>query len=287
MGSDGGKGKGGDAGRAGRDRVRAAQAQQKAAGRRRRQFAIGAVVVVVLGIAAVVGVLVSNNTSSSNKATRNAFGAGLPFAAPRGVSASPATQTDPGGIVYGGNPNAPVTLQIWEDVRCPYCKQAEDMFSGIYQQYANEGKIKVETHLVDLIDRADGGSGSLFGGTALACAQDVGSPQYIAYHNLLYKNQPDESDDAYGSVDHLLSLASQVDGLRSPAFDACVQQGKYAQWVKANYDALGVKLGGPVGTPDIYIDGTPFQLQQTSVASAEQQQAAFKAALDAEIAKKG
>ena len=57
--------------------------------------------------------------------------------------------------------------------------------------------------------------------------------------------------------------------------------------MKANYDALGVKLGGQVGTPDIYIDGTPFPLQQTSVASPEQQQAAFKAALDAAIAKKG
>jgi protein-disulfide isomerase len=241
----------------------------------------------VLVIAAVVGVLVSNNTSTSKAATRNAYGAGLPFSAPRNVSADPATQADPGGIIYGSNPNAPVTLQIWEDVRCPYCKLAEDMFSGIYQQYANDGKIKVETHLVDLIDRADGGSGSLFGGTALACAQDVGSPQYIAYHNLLYKNQPEETNDAYGSVDHLLNLASQVDGLRSPTFDTCVNQGKYAAWVKANYDALGVKLGGSVGTPDIYIDGTPFPLQQTSVASVEQQQAAFKAALDAEIAKKG
>lgn len=287
MGTDGGKDKGG-AKRSGRDRVRAAQAHKKASDRRRRQIVVGGIVVVVLVIAAVVGLLISNNTSTSKAATRSAYGAGLPFSAPRGVSANPATQTDPGGIVYGSNPDAPVTLQIWEDVRCPYCKLAEDMFAGIYQQYADEGKIKVETHLVDLIDRAGGGgSGSLFGGTALACAQDVGSAQYIAYHNLLYKNQPDETDDAYGSLDHLLNLASQVDGLRTPAFDACVNQGKYAAWVKANYDALGVKLGGPVGTPDIYIDGTPFQLQQTSVASVEQQQAAFKAALDAEIAKKG
>lgn len=286
MGTDGGTGKGG-AKRSGRDRVRAAQAQRKQADRRRRQVAVGGIVVLVLGVAAVVGVLVSNHTSSTNKAARNAYGAGQPFAAPHGVSASPATQSDPGGIIYGSNPDAPVTLQIWEDVRCPYCKLAEDMFSGIYEQYAAEGKIKVETHLVDLIDRADGGSGSLFGGTALGCAQDVGSAQYIAYHNLLYKNQPSETSDDYGSVDHLLNLAGQVDGLRTPAFEACVQQGRYAAWVKANYDALGVKLGGSVGTPDIYIDGVSFPLQQTSVASTEQQQAAFKAALDAAIAKKG
>jgi protein-disulfide isomerase len=284
MGTGGGDGKD-DARRSGRERVRAAQEQQKAADRRRRQLVIGGVVVAVLALAALIGVLVSSSTVSSNKTSRDAFGAGLPFSAPSGVSVTPASPTDPGGIVYGANPAAPVTLQIWEDVRCPYCKLAESTLGQIYQEYANAGKIRAEFHLVDLIDRNGGGSGSLFGGNALACAQDAGSSQFLDYHNLLYLNQPSESNDAYGNLDNLLNIASQVPGLRSSTFDACVRDGKYAAWVKANYDALGVKLGGSVGTPALFIDGTMYQ--QPLSETVEQQQAAFRAALDAEIAKKG
>jgi protein-disulfide isomerase len=281
-------GDGGDKGgrRAGREQVRQAQLKQAAADRRRKQLTITAAVVGVIAIAVGIGLLVQNNKASSNNATRSAFGAGVPFSAPAGVSVSPASVQNPGGIVYGKT-DAKVTLQVWEDVRCPFCKQAEDMWGDIYRQYTDQGKIKVEYHLVDLIDRNGAGQGSLVGGNALACAQDVGSAQFESFHNLLYKDQPSETTDPYGSTDNLLNLAGQVAGLRGTAFDACVKGGKYAPWVKANYDALSTLLGGSVGTPDFYIDGTSFPLKDSTVVPATQQQADFKAALDVAIAKKG
>lgn len=281
MTSDGGGGR-----PSGRERAAEARRRQAAAERRKKQMIIAGVAVGVIVLAVAIGIAVQHNKSSSAKATRDAYGAGQPFSAPSGVSANPATSADPGGIVYG-KPEAKVTVEIDEDVRCPFCKIAETLFGAINKEYADAGKIKVQFRLVDLIDRVSGGQGSLVGGATLACSADAGQAQFIAYHDLIYKNQPEETTDSYGSVDTMLGMASQVPGLRSTTFDACARDGKYAQWVKDNYDWLSKKLGGQVGTPDIYIDGTQFTLKSTQAASAEQQQADYRAALDAAVAKQG
>lgn len=266
---------------AARERVRAQQLKDAAARRRKKQLAIAGIVAGVIVVAVGIGLLVSHNNSTNAKD----FGSGQPFAAPAGVSANPATTADPGGILYGSDLQAKTTLQIWEDVRCPVCKSAEDILGDTYKAYATTGKIKVEYHLVDLIDQASFGQGSVVGGSALGCAQDVGSADFMSYHNLFYKEQPDETKDDFGSVPNVLNLAGQVQGLRSATFDACVTAGKYAPWVRANFSALSAKLGGRAATPDFYINGTAFQFLNPSAVPAAQQQANLKAALDAAIAK--
>lgn len=271
--------------RTGRERAAEVRRQQAAAERRRKQLAIGGVVVAVIALAVLIGVLVQHNSSKNSKNARDAFGAGLPFAAPSGVDPSPASAADPGAIVYG-KADAKVTVEVDEDVRCPFCKEAESFFGATNKEYADAGKIQVHYRLVDLIDRNGGGQGSLVGGATLACAADVGQAQFIAFHDLIYKNQPAETTDTFGSVDYMLSLAGQVPNLRSATFDECARSGKYAQWIKDNYTWLGKKLGGSVGTPDIYIDGTPFALKDPNAVPGAQQTADYRAALDAAIAKK-
>ena len=272
--------------RTGRERAAEVRRQQAAAERRRKQLVVGGVVLAVVALAVLIGVLVQNNRSNSNKNARNAFGAGQPFAAPAGVVPSPGTTADPGAVVYGKSA-AKVTVEVDEDVRCPFCKEAESFFGATNKEYADAGKIQVHYRLVDLIDRNGGGQGSLIGGATLACAADVGQAQFIAFHDLIYKNQPSETNDAYGSVDTMLNLAAQVPNLRSATFDECARSGKYAQWIKDNYSWLGKKLGGSVGTPDIYIDGSPVVLKDPSAVPGTQQTADYRAALDAAVAKQG
>jgi protein-disulfide isomerase len=272
--------------RTGRERAAEARRQHARAERRRKQLAIGGVVVAVVALAVLIGVLVQHNKSTSNKNARNAFGAGQPFAAPAGVTPSPGTPADPGAIVYG-KAGAKVTVEVDEDVRCPFCKEAESFFGATNKEYADAGKIQVHYRLVDLIDRNGGGQGSLVGGATLACAADVGQAQFIAFHDLIYKNQPAESTDTFGSVEYMLNLAGQVPDLRSATFDQCARSGKYAQWIKDNYTWLSKKLGGSVGTPDIYINGTSFPLKDPAAVPGTQQTADYRAALDAAIAKQG
>jgi protein-disulfide isomerase len=256
-----------------RDRAAAAYAAEQAKARRRKQLWIGAIVVVVIGAAVGIGIGVQSHTNAVNSAPAN------------GPLVFPTGSVDNGlAIPYGTNQNAKVTLTIYEDFRCPFCKEAESNFNSIYTSYAQSGKIKVQYHIVNLIDQNDGGTGSIQAGNAAACAQGVGNAKFKAYHDILYANQPDETNDAFSSNPLLISLAKQVPGLDSPAFEACVNSGRYQPWVKKNFAALSSVEGGSVSTPDYLINGTPFPLTSQSTAV---QQASFTAALNKAIASAG
>lgn len=259
-------------GNSARLKAAAARRAEAVAQRRRRQFVIGGVVTAVIAVAVVVGVLVQSNRASSDAA----LGAG-PFVAPSGAVGEGNL-----AIPYGTSQAAKVTLTIYEDFRCPYCRMAESTFESTYKSYAQTGKIAVQYHLVDLLDRNLGGTGSLRAGNAGACAQDAG--KFEAFHDVLYADQPEETNDAYGSNAALFSLADQVPGLDTPAFRACVNSGTHGSWVKRDYDSLNTLLNGSVATPYYAINGTQYKITGQAAAG---QQAAFKAALDAAVSATG
>jgi protein-disulfide isomerase len=256
-----------------RERAAAAYAAEQAAARRKRQFLIGGIVAVVILAAVGIGVAVQHSSSQSSSAAANG-----PLVFPAG--------TVSGGLAvpYGANQNAKVTLTIYEDFRCPFCKEAESMFGPIYTADAKAGKIKVLYHLVNLIDRNDGGTGSIVSGNSAGCAQDVGNEKFKAYHDVLFANQPQESDDAYSSNDTLIGLAKQVPGLDGAGFQACLNSGKYQPWVVKNYNALSSAEGGNVSTPDYLINGQRFELTSQPAAT---QEADFSKALDRAVATAG
>lgn len=258
--------------RSARDRVAAARVAEQAAARRKRQWLIIGGVVLVVAAAVGIGFSVQHNTASNN--------AGLGT----GPVIAPAGAVGPGALAipYGSDAASKVVLTIYEDFRCPFCKAAEATFEPTYQAYAADGRIRVEYHLVNLIDRNLGGTGSIRSGSAAACAQDAG--RFKPYHDLLYANQPAESDDAYGSTSTLIDLAKQVPGLDGPGFEGCVDDTRHGSWVVANYNALSALLGGAVGTPYYAINGRQFQITAQPTPA---QQASFKAALDAAVAAAG
>lgn len=256
-----------------RDRAAAVYAADQAKARRRRQLLIGAIVVVVIAAAVGIGVAVQHGNSQNSSAAANG-----PLVFPTGTVSSGLA------VPFGSDQNAKVTLTIYEDFRCPFCKEAESMFGPIYTADAKAGKITVNYHLVNLIDRNDGGTGSIQSGSAAGCAQDVGNEKFKGYHDVLFANQPDESDDAYASADTLISLSKKVSGLDTPAFEACVNAGKYQPWVVKNYDALSSAEGGNVSTPDYLINGQQFLLTSQPAATQEKN---FTAALDKAVAAAG
>jgi protein-disulfide isomerase len=256
-----------------RERAAAAYAEEQAKARRKRQYLIGGLVIIVIAAAVGIGIGVQNHVNQTNSSAANG-----PLVLPSGT-------VDNGlAIPFGSDQNAKVTLTIYEDFRCPFCKQAESMFNSIYTADADAGKIVVKYHIVNLIDQNDGGTGSIQAGNAAACAQNAGNAKFKAYHDILYANQPDESDDAFSSNSLLISYARQVSGLDGSTFESCVNSGRYQPWVVKNYDALKTAESGNVSTPDYLINGTRFNLTSQS---ASVQQAAFTAALNKAISAAG
>jgi protein-disulfide isomerase len=211
----------------------------------------------------------------------------LPTTAPLAPTASVSDTT--GGVssadgmaIPVGQSGAPVVLTVYEDFRCSDCGQFEKDYQSAYKALVKSNKIEVMFHPVDLIDNSEGGSGSLQAGNAAACAQNAG--KFEAYHDILYTNQPAESDDAFASAATLISYAKQVSGLDTPTFEACVKSGKYDSWIKQNYRDLEQIDGNSTGTPTLLANGTKLTLSTPAAFTTQLEQIGAKAVASASAA---
>ncbi|MFF7264460.1 DsbA family protein [Streptomyces sp. NPDC008159] len=226
--------------RTARERLAEEREKQKAAEKRRRALIVGASVVCVLGLAAVIGVVAA-------KAGKDDGGdASGPVVAPSGANGENSL------ALPVGDAGAQSTLTVWEDFRCPACKSFEDAYRSTIHELTEAGQLKVEYRLVTLIDGNMGGSGSRKAANAAACAQNVG--KFPAYHDVLYENQPPETDDAFSRNSTLIDLAKKVDGLDTAAFRTCVEKGTHDAWVAKSNEAF--QKGGYGGTPSVFLNGT-------------------------------
>ncbi|GGT23496.1 DsbA family protein [Streptomyces purpureus] len=230
-----------DAKRSARERLHEERERQKAREKRRRLLIVSSAVVGVLALATVVGVIAAN-TGGKGADGDSATG---PVVAPTGANG------DDQLAIPTGSPDAPSTLTIWEDFRCPACASFENGFRDTIHELEAAKKLKVEYRLATLIDRNMGGSGSLRAANAAACAQDAG--KFTPYHDELYINQPPEPDDAFAKNDRLIELAGKVEGLDTPAFRSCVQEGKHDSWVVKSNEAF--QKSDFQGTPTVLLNG--------------------------------
>ncbi|MER5872492.1 thioredoxin domain-containing protein [Streptomyces sp. NPDC002044] len=233
--------------RSARERLQEERQREKARDKRRRTLVVSAAVVGVLGLAAVVGLIAANTGKSGGDKAG-------PVVAPSGATGKDAL------AIQTGKGEAKSTLTVWEDFRCPACKGFEDQYRDVVHDLEAKGLLKVDYHIVTLIDGNMGGSGSLKSANAAACAQDAG--KFSAYHDVLFQNQPEEVDDAFGKNARLLELAGKVEGLDTPAFRACVEEGTHNSWVGKSQEAF--RAGKFRGTPTVLLDGKDIFADQAN-----------------------
>ncbi|MGW2487807.1 DsbA family protein [Streptomyces sp. NPDC001606] len=236
-----------DGKRTARERLAVEREKQRTAEKRRRALIVGASVVCVLGLAAVIGVIAANSGKEKSSKSEG------PAVAPSGAQGKDSL------AIPVGKDSAKSTLTVWEDFRCPACQAFETVYRPTLHELVDAGKLRIEYHLVRLIDGNLGGTGSLRAANAAACAQDAG--KFRDYHDVLYANQPKETDDAYGSDARLIDLAGKVKGLDTPAFRTCVKDGTHNSWVNKSHKAFAA--GGFTGTPTVLFGGKNLAQDQT------------------------
>jgi protein-disulfide isomerase len=233
--------------RTARARLQEERRRQESKAKRLRLLTVLGVVVAVLAIAAVVGVLVSNRGGGDNSASDK------PVATPKGTIGEGRL------VIPVGRADAKAALTVYEDFRCPACGQFEKAFHGTIARLEDQGRLRTEYHLVAFIDNNLGGSGSKNAANAAACAQDAGA--FREYHDVLYANQPPETQDAFGNKDTLIRLAQRVPALKgNKAFEACVDNGTYDGWVKKSQNAFN--KSGYTSTPTILLNGENLNADQ-------------------------
>jgi protein-disulfide isomerase len=212
-----------DGPRSARERLQDQRRQEKASAKRLRWLKIGGVLIFLAGVGALIGVNLGVGKGTQRTARPVSTGVG----------------------------DAPVTLTVWEDFRCPACGQFEKTFRDTINSLRKEGKLDVDYQLVTPIDDTRGGTGSQEAADAALCAHKVN--HFVAYHDVLYKNQPPEDQDKFADRDYLIKLAGKVPALSSVEFEKCVRSDEEAGRVKKMVQ--GFHTVGYDSTPTVLLDG--------------------------------
>jgi protein-disulfide isomerase len=148
-----------------------------------------------------------------------------------------------------GDPNAPVTIQAWEDFMCPACRQwTSTVEPQLIEEYIQTGQVRLEFHQFPLSIHAPGAE---MGAQASLCANDQG--KFWPYHNRLFPAQ--DQGQAGFTIDALVRYADEL-GLDSRAFMDCMSSQQHRDEVVASGNAaIGMGLNA---TPSIIVDGTPM-----------------------------
>ncbi|MFD5468557.1 thioredoxin domain-containing protein, partial [Kitasatospora sp. NPDC127059] len=161
-----------------RERIQEAQRREQQAAKRRQLIVVSVSAVVVLALAGGAALAINGGKKNDDKAAAAASAAPLVV---------PANATGPNGTVITlGKADAPHTMEVYEDFRCPVCKHFEAANGQTVKQLTEDGRIKVEFHLAAFLDKNLGGKGSRTALAAAGAALNEGVDKFKAFHDVLY-----------------------------------------------------------------------------------------------------
>jgi protein-disulfide isomerase len=163
----------------------------------------------------------------------------------------PAGVTEPAGGVVIGDESAAVTVDLWIDFQCPFCRSFEQDVGPTLQQLAADGDAVLVYHPLSFLGEESERAANAFG-----CAAD--QARAGEYLTVLFENQPQEGTGGFTTED-LITLGGEA-GITGSEFEGCVEDGTYAGWV-ANVAASQSEAG--IGaTPTVFVDGEMLQADQ-------------------------
>jgi len=151
-----------------------------------------------------------------------------------------------------GDPNAPATIDVFEDFQCPACQYfSESVEPTIIQYLVDTGKARLVFHHYPFIDGDSTNSGgeSDQAANASMCANEQG--KFWDMKEIIYANWNGENRGNLN--DRTLKAMAESIGLDTAAFNSCFDDNKYAAEIQADFD-LGLEMGVS-GTPSVFVNG--------------------------------
>ena len=159
-----------------------------------------------------------------------------------------------------GDASAPVTIVVFEDFQCPFCKQVHETLERVVARYKDKVRLVHRDFPLDALHPA-----AWRAHEAARCAEQQG--KFWEYRNLLYANAPAASPEQLGRY------ASDA-GVDPAAFGRCVEGDRFKAEIEAD-----VKEGERLG-----INGTPAFFINGRLLSGSQPESEFSRIIDEELA---
>ncbi len=216
----------------------------------------------------VAGAIVFTNFSDSKQAAPLVDGGEI--AAPTPSVSVNVKDVNIAGAPFIGDSDAPVTLVVWEDFQCPFCKQFElKTLPLIVEKYVATGKVKIVFK-----DFAFLGPDSETGALVSRAVWELYPHAYALWRAAFYAAQ-DEEGGGFGDEASVLALTKSIPGIDAENVAALMTK-KKAEYLKSiNDDRDEGALFG--------IQGTPGFVTGTQSLSGSLPYANFAQALDAQL----
>jgi protein-disulfide isomerase len=162
------------------------------------------------------------------------------------------------GIPFVGNANAPVTMAVYFDYQCPFCKQFDQTVTAeLYKNYVQSGKLKILFKDFDFI-----GPDSLVASEYGRAVWELYPNQYYAWYTAMFGAQ-DEENKGFGDEASVKKLTGTIQGIDANKVAALVTQKKsqYDTAIQASFtegQGFGIQ-----GTPSVIVGKTLLQGAQT------------------------
>jgi len=168
------------------------------------------------------------------------------------------------GSPYIGSPTAPVTMAVWYDYQCPFCKSFEtETLSQVKRDYVDTGKVRIV--LKDFQFQGPDSTNTALFGRAMWEA-------YPEHFNAWHTAVAGITDETLPNVK---ALAAAIEGVDADRVERLMNDKKaeYQAAIDADYEE-GVRLG---------IQGTPGSILGTTFINGAQPYDVVKAAIEAEL----
>jgi protein-disulfide isomerase len=165
------------------------------------------------------------------------------------VTVTPAALSNVDGLSLG-DPDAPVTIDVFEDFQCPACKNfTESTEPLVIQNLVATGKARYVFHNYPFLDDQAAGKESDQAANAAMCASE--QDKFWEMHSILYANWNGENQGAFNNR-RLQAMAESI-GLDMDAFNSCFIANTYESEIEADLE-LGEQWGVS-GTPTVFVNG--------------------------------
>jgi protein-disulfide isomerase len=176
------------------------------------------------------------------------------------------------GEPYIGNANAPVTMALFFDYQCPFCKQFDQaVVSQLYTNYVQTGKLKIVFKDFDFI-----GPDSIVASEYGRAIWQLYPSQFYTWYSAMF-NAQDSENTGFGDAPSIQKLLATIPGIDVAKVTALVAQDKTQFDAAASADFTEGQSYGIQGTPSVIIGTTLLQGAQTY--------AAVQALVDAQLKK--
>ncbi|HVX90664.1 MAG TPA: thioredoxin domain-containing protein [Candidatus Paceibacterota bacterium] len=178
------------------------------------------------------------------------------------------------GDPFIGDASAPVTMAVWFDYQCPFCKQFDTTaLPQLYTNYVQTGKLRIVFKDFQFL-----GQDSLTGAEFARAVWELYPDKFYAWYEAMFNAQDEEGDQGFGDQDSIVAMTkAQVSGIDTDKVVALIAQ------KKTQYDAA-IEADKTEGTT-FGINGTPSMIVGTTLLSGAEPYATISQLVDAELAK--